>query len=542
MSEQSEKETILNTTLYTLVRHVGLTPQEVAQLRLSDLHLAGKNPHLSFKPEGSDTPKTMELDLEAHRALVGWLVARPDSIGDFLFPGQSTEAMDWQEIQQLVGKAAKTQPPSPADKPPDPGRSKTSEAKTKRPSASEMFDRASRPAPPPSAPELGVPPPGLAGLRPVAFQPPPTAPEEDKPVNIPLPTSRPKPPPTRPPRPVPVPVTPQDRLERSAPADKPGRPSPALKKEDAIGVKSSPERKQEESQGSKFGQSESFSPEKKGDLTGSRPNKRMGQLTAQEAPAKGSSIWPRLAMGMVTFVLVLLCAVCVGGGWLVWQSEAGDEVLARLGLSDTAAGSFPNESDIMASLTPPLNSPLPTPTLPPTSTPTSLPPTDTPPPTDTATPVPTDTPLPPPTDTPIPADTPTPLPTDTPVSAAPTDTPPPPDTPTPAIKYQAPVLLEPKDGTDFNSGNTIVLRWQSVGELAPDEQYAIRLIYEFQGETTYQGTNIKETEWTIPLSLYGQIDGPENRYEWFVVVERLNDDGSGTAVSPESEKRTFSWR
>jgi hypothetical protein len=81
-----------------------------------------------------------------------------------------------------------------------------------------------------------------------------------------------------------------------------------------------------------------------------------------------------------------------------------------------------------------------------------------------------------------------------------------------------------------------------VGELAPDEQYAVRLVYRFNNAVTYQGANVKETEWTIPLSMYGQIDGPEYLYEWFVVVERLNDDGSGTAISPESERRRFVWR
>jgi hypothetical protein len=81
-----------------------------------------------------------------------------------------------------------------------------------------------------------------------------------------------------------------------------------------------------------------------------------------------------------------------------------------------------------------------------------------------------------------------------------------------------------------------------VGELAPDEQYAVRLRYRYNNEVTFQGANVKETEWTVPLSLYGQIDPPENYYEWFVVVERVNDDGSGTAISPESEVRNFIWK
>jgi hypothetical protein len=102
--------------------------------------------------------------------------------------------------------------------------------------------------------------------------------------------------------------------------------------------------------------------------------------------------------------------------------------------------------------------------------------------------------------------------------------------------------MEPKTDANFIAGNTIVLRWEPVGQLAPDEQYAVRMIYPYNTQPTYQGGQTKETEWIVPLSLYGQIDPPENRYEWFVVVERLNDDGSGTAISPESERWSFVWR
>ena len=80
------------------------------------------------------------------------------------------------------------------------------------------------------------------------------------------------------------------------------------------------------------------------------------------------------------------------------------------------------------------------------------------------------------------------------------------------------------------------------GELAPDEQYAVRMVYRYQNEPTYQGANIKESEWLVPLSLFGQIDGPDYLYEWYVGVERLHDEGSGTPISPESERRTFTWR
>jgi hypothetical protein len=138
----------------------------------------------------------------------------------------------------------------------------------------------------------------------------------------------------------------------------------------------------------------------------------------------------------------------------------------------------------------------------------------------------------------------TPTPTDT---LEPTDTPeaeeeePAPATPTPGLKYPAPALVEPEDEFAFIYGNTIVLRWQPV-ELAENEHYAVRLVYRYQGQPAYQGTNVKAPEWTVPLDLFGQIDGPENRYEWFVVIERANEDGSATAVSPESQRRIFTWK
>ncbi|MFN8455328.1 MAG: hypothetical protein U0401_11790 [Anaerolineae bacterium] len=46
----------------------------------------------------------------------------------------------------------------------------------------------------------------------------------------------------------------------------------------------------------------------------------------------------------------------------------------------------------------------------------------------------------------------------------------------------------------------------------------------------------------MPLSLFGQIDPPENRYEWFVQIEQQNEDGTGTAISPESQHRFFTWK
>jgi hypothetical protein len=259
---------------------------------------------------------------------------------------------------------------------------------------------------------------------------------------------------------------------------------------------------------------------------------------ASQMPSLRSDRSRLLMPGIIA--LVLVCAVCLAGGWFIGQSESGSQFLASLGLPGGSAQTEPTaEATAGTGEAVVFESALPTPTLPSTDTPTPLPPTNTPPPTDTATPTPIpDTPTPAATDTPTPTET--PEPTDTPQVVEEESTEPP-ATPTPGFKYPAPELVEPKDGFTFIRGNTIVLRWNPVN-LAPDEQYAVRLVYTYQGQPTYQGANIKEPEWIVPLSLFGQIDGPDNRYQWFVVVERLNDDGSGTAISPESERRTFTWK
>jgi hypothetical protein len=168
--------------------------------------------------------------------------------------------------------------------------------------------------------------------------------------------------------------------------------------------------------------------------------------------------------------------------------------------------------------------------------PTSEPATDTPVPTDTPV-AETPSPTPSPTDTPEPTDTPTPETS----PATPTPEPPAAEAPAePAFKYGAPVLLGPENGFRFIGNTQIIFRWQPV-ELAENEQYAVRVRYPFNNQIVYQGAQVREPQWEMPNSLYRQIDPPEHRYEWFVVIERVNEDGTGTAISPQSEVRNFIW-
>jgi len=558
MNEQSSKDIILNKTLRVLIQQNELTPEEAAQLRLSHLHLAGKTPSISFTPEGSQVPKVVTLDLETHRALVGWLVNRPDSIGDFLFPGNGAEAMDPAEIRRA---AAQTEAAGPSSEPADlPQPTTRPEADLPRPEEPRMGS-ASRPIRPLSRPEMGAPPPGVTAAM-ASFVPPPVGPEEDEPVHTPLPTSAPKPPPSisRPPatasRPVPPlkpasqpvsrPEPPPSPVSSAQPVSASTAKAEGLDKatelDQTLAAAPKPEVKQEESKADR-------PPEKLEDKSVAPPAKKETKVeppltakkdkpTAQQVMER-RPVLPRFLVPSVV-VIVLLCAGCLAGVWSFGQSESGSGFLAALGWpsDSTQEGEASTDSGEGTEEAVVFESALPTPTLPSTDTPTTLPPTNTPPPTDTATPTPVpDTPTPAVTDTPTPTET--PEPTDTPETEEEASAPP--ATPTPGTKYPAPELVEPKDGFAFIYGNTLVLRWKPV-DLAPDEQYAVRLVYRFQGQPTYQGANVKEPEWTVPLALFGQIDGPDNRYEWFVVVERLNDDGSSTALSPESQRRSFTWK
>jgi hypothetical protein len=557
MSDQPDSiDLIISRTLSVLIQQNDLTPEEVAQLRLSHLHLAGKNPSISFTPEGHQEPKVVTLDMETHRALVGWLVNRPDSTADFLFLGSGGEPISPEEIHRMVEQAANLSPaPEPVPKPPIP--STPPESDIPEPAEPQVAS-GSRPVRPLSRPEIGAPPPGVNPTM-ASFIPPPTAPEEDETIKMSRPTAAPapsprasvSPPPSRPMGASRPPSGPIGRSKPKSPASaaqsattppaKTGaseatpdseatlagakKPEKATKEEE-VKAGTSPEKPQEKTM---------VAPAKKETkIEPALEAKKMDRPTAQEMNEQRPGMSRALVPSIIGIVVV--CAVCLVGVWLIGQTEPGGQFLASLGLSGgLSQESVLTEPTEEASDAVVFESDLPTPTLPPTATSTSLPPTNTPPPTDTA--MPADTPTPRLTNTPTPTET--PEPTDTPeIEESPPTTP---AAPTPGFKYSAPEIIEPKDGFAFIRGNTILLRWNPV-DLAPDEQYAVRLVYTYQGQVTYQGANIKEPEWIMPLSLFGLVDGPDNRYEWYVVVERLNEDGSGTAISPESEHRTFTWK
>jgi hypothetical protein len=176
----------------------------------------------------------------------------------------------------------------------------------------------------------------------------------------------------------------------------------------------------------------------------------------------------------------------------------------------------------------------PTTTFTPTPTATHTP-SATPTPTDTATPTATVT------------GTATPTPTETPLGA-PTATNTPTVTPTPTPRFGEPVLLGPEDGKLFGRHEEVVLRWENMGTLAPNEWYAIRLNWQQNGQISFGGHNLKDNFWVVPAALYwGLADEFTGRkYEWVVFIEEITTDENGTQVgrpvSDTSDRSTFLWQ
>jgi hypothetical protein len=223
----------------------------------------------------------------------------------------------------------------------------------------------------------------------------------------------------------------------------------------------------------------------------------------------------------------------------VWQMSLGALLLVGLivGFVQIRPALFNSAEQVAVMVNPPTATATPTSTPTPTSTATS---------TSTNTPTPTVTPTGtrPPTATP----TPTPLPTDTPVilpTAGPTDTPAPTVTPTP--RFGKPILVGPSSDKIFGRNEELILRWQDMGQLGPNETYAIRLTWLQNGQISFGGTNVKENFWIVPPNLYwGLADQFTGRkYEWYIFVEAITtENGQQVAkpISDVSDRRTFLWQ
>jgi hypothetical protein len=131
------------------------------------------------------------------------------------------------------------------------------------------------------------------------------------------------------------------------------------------------------------------------------------------------------------------------------------------------------------------------------------------------------------------------------LTQAPTGTPTPTATPTP--RFVKPVLVGPPSDNIYSRNEELVLRWQDMGLLAPNETYAVRLTWLQNGQLSFGGTNVKENFWMVPPGLYwGLADQFTGRkYEWYVFVEAIvTENGQQVAkpVSEVSDRWTFLWQ
>ncbi len=250
---------------------------------------------------------------------------------------------------------------------------------------------------------------------------------------------------------------------------------------------------------------------------------RQAPSTLHTCPHCGAYLEPKpFPLLQMSFATVIVVALVLGT--MQWGSNALDGAKRVALLVNPPTATF-------------TSTPAPTPT-------STFTPVPTPTPTETATPTPTATFTPTPTPTP----TLTPTPTNTPQPGVPTATPTPTITPTPTPRFNKPVLLGPENDRLFGREEELMLRWENMGTLGPNEFYAIRMVWQQDGQLAYGGTNIKDNFWIVPADVYwGLADEFTGRqYEWYVYVEEIFTDENGQQVgrpiSDVSETLSFLWQ
>lgn len=139
--------------------------------------------------------------------------------------------------------------------------------------------------------------------------------------------------------------------------------------------------------------------------------------------------------------------------------------------------------------------------------------------------------------TPIPTETPTSTPSPTP-SPSPTLT----RLPTPAFRYRAPTPLWPTNGAYLRGADVLpLLNWTSVGILAEDEWYRLRVWGPGERETPVVFYT-KATSYRLTERVYPQGRRLRQIY-WDITVVRLAAEGTiEIPQSPASEEHVFTWR
>jgi LysM repeat protein len=112
----------------------------------------------------------------------------------------------------------------------------------------------------------------------------------------------------------------------------------------------------------------------------------------------------------------------------------------------------------------------------------------------------------------------------------------------PGFVYSRPRLLAPVGGATFDGrGVNVLMNWTSVGILAEDEWYVVRL-WRSEGDAEPVIAWTKATSWRLPGDLH-PAEGTSHAYRWQVnVMRRPLGAQTGVAISPSSEIYHFAWQ
>ncbi|NPA06955.1 MAG: LysM peptidoglycan-binding domain-containing protein [Chloroflexi bacterium] len=125
-------------------------------------------------------------------------------------------------------------------------------------------------------------------------------------------------------------------------------------------------------------------------------------------------------------------------------------------------------------------------------------------------------------------------------------TPGPTPTPTPPPPYPPPELLLPPDGAVYDADSPVTLQWASVGELRPNEAYAVTVIDITADEERRLVAYVTDTKFVVPES-FRHTEPKPHVYRWSVLpVRQEGTDEHGDPIwvpaGEVSETRTFVWQ
>ena len=110
------------------------------------------------------------------------------------------------------------------------------------------------------------------------------------------------------------------------------------------------------------------------------------------------------------------------------------------------------------------------------------------------------------------------------------------------------MLRSPPDSHGFTFRDEVVLEWEPVGQLAPDEYYVPIVEWVRWGKPTLDETPwIKETRWRMSEHDWLLAYSDNGEFRWSVQVMRRTgtndkDRPVGSPRSPVSEVRTLLWK